>query len=181
MAAPRRYTPQQREAMFQLRQEGMKSADIARACEQGIGSVDPFQIPRRTVHEIVTQMEAEAESSAIALAGGELHDPDCVDKRIKAILETQIAHYDLKVRKGKTLSREELGTLSQVQALSRKIQKSSVRRTTVRAPSRNGANGTSEHPLDRLARQMEENPPEDEGTTSGQNGTERDDGSERDS
>ncbi len=184
MAAPRRYTPEQREAMFQLRQEGMTSADISRACEQGIGSVDPFQIPRRTVHEIVTQMEAEAESSAIALADGdEIHDfSDRMDKRIKAILERDIAYYDRKVRKGKTLSREELGLLGKIKALSREIQKSSRRRATVRAPSRHGAQGGSEDALDQLARRMQA---DDERTASGQNGTaaesQQDEDSERDS
>ena len=116
MAAPRRYTTEQRAAMFGLHQEGLRPAEISRACSHGVDGVEPFDIPRRTVHDIVSQMEAEAESSAIALAdGGELHDfSDRMDKQIKAILETQIAFYDRKVRKGKTLSREELGRLGKI-------------------------------------------------------------------
>ena len=56
VAAPRRYSTQQREALYRLYVEGKQPAEIARKCSQGSAGVPAFEIPRRSVHDIVTRM-----------------------------------------------------------------------------------------------------------------------------
>ena len=45
--------------MFALYEQGIQPAEIARRCAAGLASVAPFEIPRRTVQEIVTGMARE--------------------------------------------------------------------------------------------------------------------------
>ena len=57
MAAPRRYSQEQREALYDLyTQQGKQPAEIARMCANGEAGVPAFEIPRRSVHAIVTRM-----------------------------------------------------------------------------------------------------------------------------
>ena len=59
MAAPRKYTTEQREAAYRLFLDGKQSAEIARMCANGEAGVPAFEIPRRTVHDIVTGMQRD--------------------------------------------------------------------------------------------------------------------------
>ncbi len=163
MAAPKRYTLEQRKVMFQLYMEGLKPAAISRACSEGIGSVEPFQPPRRTVHDIVSQMEAEAESDARAPADiDELDDfAERTTKRIEAILTIHVAQLERKLRRGRALTSEELKTLGMAQKMSHDIQKSSRRQginaSRVMAHRRNG-HEESEGELERLVRKHQREP-----------------------
>src|SRR4051812_27806772 len=56
MAAPRKYTDNQRSTMFDLHCQGFTPAEIARRCAAGMTAIDPFVVPRRTVHSIVSAM-----------------------------------------------------------------------------------------------------------------------------
>ena len=59
MSAPRKYSDAQRAAMFALYEQGLNAVEIAQRCADGMASVGPFQVPRRTVHEIVSKMARE--------------------------------------------------------------------------------------------------------------------------
>ncbi len=45
--------------MFVLHEQGCTAAEIARRCAEGTASAAPFQVPRRTAHQIVTKMARE--------------------------------------------------------------------------------------------------------------------------
>ena len=45
--------------MYRLYVEGDQPAEIARKCARGDAGVDAFEIPRRTVHDIVTGMQRD--------------------------------------------------------------------------------------------------------------------------
>ena len=53
MAPARKYTEQQREAMYRLFVQGMQATEIARKCAKGKAGVPAFEIPSRSVHDIV--------------------------------------------------------------------------------------------------------------------------------
>lgn len=61
MAAPRLYDNQKRAELFRLYQGGMSPTEIAEAVKKGTSGCAPFEIPRRTVSEIVRQMAKEAD------------------------------------------------------------------------------------------------------------------------
>jgi hypothetical protein len=61
MAARRKYSDEQRERIFRLHRRGHNAADIARMCagpKEGT-TVEPFEIPRRSVADIIGRMERE--------------------------------------------------------------------------------------------------------------------------
>ncbi|MFN8160614.1 MAG: hypothetical protein U0R52_06170 [Solirubrobacterales bacterium] len=60
MAAHRKYSDEQRAAMFRLYEGGLGAKAISERCAAGTTGTAPFEIPRRTVQEIVTAMAAEA-------------------------------------------------------------------------------------------------------------------------
>ncbi len=59
MAAPRKYSDEQRAAIFARAELGVTPAEIARECAAGLASCAPFQIPRRTAQQIVADMRRE--------------------------------------------------------------------------------------------------------------------------
>lgn len=59
MSRARKYTDQQREAMYVLWRRGARGADISRRMAVGTAGVESFEIPRRTVHEICSRMDLE--------------------------------------------------------------------------------------------------------------------------
>jgi hypothetical protein len=70
MAAPRKYSDAQRAAMFGLYRRGCTPAEIARRCAAGTSSVAPFEIPRRTVHSIVSAMHYEVGEPTSGISNG---------------------------------------------------------------------------------------------------------------
>jgi hypothetical protein len=63
VAAPRKYSEQQRHAIARLHQDGRSSPEIVELCASGEAGVDPFQIPRRSVDDIAMQMERREQGS----------------------------------------------------------------------------------------------------------------------
>ena len=61
MAAPRKFTDAQREALFRLHAAGMSSREIAEAAEKGGTGLAPFTISSRTVRDIAGKMATETE------------------------------------------------------------------------------------------------------------------------
>ena len=59
MAAPRKYSDEQRAAIFARAELGVTPAQIAHECAAGLASCAPFQIPRRTAQQIVADMRRE--------------------------------------------------------------------------------------------------------------------------
>jgi len=66
MAAPRKYSDGQREAMVQLAEAGKRPAEIARLCREGEAGVDAFDVPRRSCHDIVERELARREAELAA-------------------------------------------------------------------------------------------------------------------
>jgi hypothetical protein len=92
MAAARRYSDAQRAAMFRLFEAGKTPVEIAKHCDEGTAGTSPFEIPRRTVHDIVTRMAAEAEQK-LAPTVLEAEGAEAVERfpgRIVAILHADI-------------------------------------------------------------------------------------------
>ena len=54
VAAPRKYSDEEREAMYHLYVQGRQPTDIARTCAVGKAGVPAFEVPPRSVHDIVT-------------------------------------------------------------------------------------------------------------------------------
>jgi hypothetical protein len=60
ISAPRKYSNAQRAAMYRLYEAGMQPSEIVRACHEGTASVEPFEIPRRSCHDIVVRIARES-------------------------------------------------------------------------------------------------------------------------
>lgn len=153
MAAPRKYSNAQRAAMFAFYEQGYTPAEIARRCKLGTASVDAFEIPRRTVQEIVTQMERER--------GGRL--PKTLDdaasdlaaafpKRILRTLNREVDRFDAKTRNGRPLSLEDLDRLKKISGICRELRTQAAVKKA-RESASPGVSGLAE-----LARQMNGKP-----------------------
>jgi hypothetical protein len=163
VAAPRRYSDQQRAAMFRLYEAGKSPADIARLCEEGTAGTSPFTIPRRTVHDIVTRMAAEAELKLPASVA-EAESADAVERypvRIAHLVDAEITRFTAKQEKG-GLGPRDYDCLSRAADLSFTLH----RRLSQRRPSgprrpgsareRAGAEPRPESAMEKLARQEAE-------------------------
>jgi len=163
MAAPRQYSDAQRAAMFRLFEAGKTPAEIARLCEEGTAGVNPFQIPRRTCHDIVTKMAEEAERK-LPTSIVEAESAEAVDRfpvRIARLIDAEIARLTTKQEKG-GLNVGDYDKLERAAKLSFELEKRLRRRTTpTRRGGQNARGGTGSSPtletaLERLAREEAE-------------------------
>src|SRR5690348_13683152 len=102
MAAPRKYTDAQRQALYRLHEAGMTSEQISAACGAGTAGTDPFTIPRRSVSAIVSSMEAEARTeipASIDEIGG-LEAVSRFPERISRIIDAELERLAGKQRRG---------------------------------------------------------------------------------
>ncbi|MGH2973887.1 MAG: hypothetical protein ACRDLL_03335 [Solirubrobacterales bacterium] len=102
MAAPRKYSDAQRQAMYRLYEVGKSPGEIASLCKQGMAGVAPFQIPRRTAHEILTRMADEAEQK-LPTSVAEAESAEAVERhpvRIATVVDREISRLDQKQAKG---------------------------------------------------------------------------------
>ena len=78
MAAPRKHSDAQRAAIWDLDSAGNTAAAIARRCSAGLASVARFEIPARSVRQILSDMKKERGVKPLhALA--DLDDVDAID------------------------------------------------------------------------------------------------------
>jgi hypothetical protein len=102
MAAIRRYSDAQRAAMFALYEQGCTAPEIARRCGEGTASVAPFQIPRRTVQQIVTaiarERKAKLPEKLEEIAEGQVFKT--YPERVGRLLEGELDRLERKEHKG---------------------------------------------------------------------------------
>jgi hypothetical protein len=78
--------------MFRLYGAGKSPAEIAHLCDAGTAGVAAFTVPRRTCHEIVTSMAAEAEQN-LPISVAEVESAESVERfpvRIAALVDAEI-------------------------------------------------------------------------------------------
>lgn len=163
MAAPRKYGNAEREAMFRLYGAGKSPMEIAKLCAEGTAGTAPFQIPRRTVHDIVRRMADEAEQK-LPTSVAEVESAEAVDRfpvRIARIVDAEITRLERKQEKV-GLSCDDYDRLRKAAALSRDL----ARRLSQRKPSeplrrRGTGKGTGTQPepesvIAKLARELAE-------------------------
>lgn len=121
--------------MFRLYTAGKSPTEIARLCAEGTTGVEAFEIPRRTVHEIVTNMAAEAEQ-AVPTSMFDAENRETVDRfpeRIASIIKTELDRIEAKQKRG-PLSVKDLDCLDRAAGVSASLAKRINRRQT--SPSR---------------------------------------------
>jgi hypothetical protein len=152
MAAPRKYTDQQREAMYSLWTQGIEAAEIARRCSAGLASVAAFDIPRRSVHAICVAIDKERAApttlneAAVAVTEGRFPE------RVFTLLNEQLTR--LEAKQG-PLTTSELGRAKQVLEIGTGLERR-LRRRKGTERSNGQRNGVIEppalSPLEELAR-----------------------------
>lgn len=163
MAAPRKYSDAQRQAMFRLFEAGKSPTEIAEMCEKGTAGVSAFRIPRRTVQEIVTAMAAELEQR-MPTSIGELESAETVERfpeRIARIVDREIDRLE-KRQKKQGLGVDDYTKLRRASDLSFDLHKRLAKRTAqpTRPPGATrrggGAGAPQESAIERLARETRE-------------------------
>jgi hypothetical protein len=154
MAAPRKYTDEQRAAMYALWEQGTEAAEIARRCKAGLASVAAFEIPRRSVHAICTLIDRERDApttlneAAVAVTEGRFLE------RVWTLLNEQLTR--LEAKQG-PLTAAELGRAEQVVQIGTGLERRLRRRKGAELGNgqRNDATETPPlTPLEELAREM---------------------------
>jgi hypothetical protein len=67
MPAPRRFSHEQENLILALSARGLSSTEIAALCAQGTPTVDPFEIPDRTVRSIIQRLTRDRPSAPRAV------------------------------------------------------------------------------------------------------------------
>jgi len=117
VAAPRKYTDAQRAAVWALYQRGVRPASIAARCKAGLASVEPFDIPRRTVSDICSKMALERTGSSRPENVAEAAHADALANFPSAalkVLEEEAATLAAKQASGKALSLRDVEKLALV-------------------------------------------------------------------
>jgi hypothetical protein len=101
--------------MFALYEQGYTANEIARRCGEGTASVAPFQIPRRTVQQIVTTIARERRAKPPQkledLSGHEILER--YPERVGRLLERELDRLERKEHSGKPLSLEDIERMRQ--------------------------------------------------------------------
>jgi hypothetical protein len=128
--------------MFALYEQGCTAPEIARRCAEGTASVAPFQIPRRTVQQIVTtiarERKAKPPEKIEEISGRQVfeHYPE----RVGRLLVRELDRLERKEHNGNPLSLDDIERMRQgakVVAEVRRIAGSPLRT----APAQTGDNG----------------------------------------
>lgn len=149
--------------MYRLYCAGKSPAEIAKLCAEGTAGTAPFQIPRRTVHDIVRRMADEAEQK-LPTSVAEVEGAEAVDRfpvRIARIVDAEITRLERKQEKV-GLSCDDYDRLRKAAALSRDL----ARRLSQRKPSEpqrrrgtgkgTGTQAEPESAIEKLARELAE-------------------------
>jgi hypothetical protein len=108
VAAPRKFSDSQREAIFRLHEAGMTSRKIAEACAEGRSGLARFEISDRTVRDVIGKMEREAQrklpATVLDLKHGEAMER--YPARAAKILDAELNRLEKKQRKSGLTGRE---------------------------------------------------------------------------
>ena len=125
MPAKRKYSDAQRAEMFRLHEQGYTAGEIARQCQLGTASTASFEIPRRTVAEIVTRMERQR-GGRVPRSLDDAADPEAIaatPTRVLRILHRQLDRFDEKTRQGKSLSLDDMEIMKTATAIIRDLER----------------------------------------------------------
>jgi hypothetical protein len=116
LAAPRKYSDAQREAIYRLHEQGLSSAAIARRCDEGLASVEPFAIATRTIRDITRAMDLERGHRAPRTVADASAENAIVGygERALAICEAELDRLQRKQHRGNGLTRDDLSRLREV-------------------------------------------------------------------
>jgi hypothetical protein len=165
MAAPRRYTDAQRQAMFRLFEAGIGPTEIARLCASGEAGVGPFEIPRKSCEAIVKEMAAAANlrvpTTALEIEGAGMAER--FPSRGARIIDAELKRLEAKQNGGKALSEREAERVARLVEVGSKIAKHLRAastpprpRASVAASQGAGTGGQDGSALERLAKEMAE-------------------------
>jgi hypothetical protein len=153
--------------MFALYRQGYTPAEIARRCEAGLVSLEPFSIPRRTVQSIVVGMARELGDTP-ARPDSDLSLEERINDmttRLIGLVEREINRneraQDLGRRVDKQTATELTRCVRTLAPLARKVDERVGAAVRTRASDNNGDGDAEESFLERLARQMSDEEPDD--------------------
>jgi hypothetical protein len=155
MGAPRRYSDEQRLAMYALYEQGCKPAEISRRCEAGLASCAPFSIARTSVRDIVAAMARERRGSEAPVTLADVEGGDAIKdfpQMAAQIVSDEGARIKAKQpRQGLNLA--DLNKLAKLDRLAAQIRRTMIGpgRTAPAATGNGGSNGQSSPTLERLA------------------------------
>lgn len=162
MAAPRKYTDEQREAIFRLHEADMSSTEIAEACADGRTGLAPFEISPRTVRDIIGKMEQEAQrklpATVLDLEHGEAMER--FPARAARILDAELDRLQEKQSKS-GLTERDVDRIPRLVTSSAKVERALQERGKRRARSRGAGSGAGKAPesksvLEKMAEEMAE-------------------------
>jgi hypothetical protein len=164
--AHRKYSDAQRGELYRLFAAGVQPKEIARRCAEGTTGVEPFQIPRRTVHQIVTGMAKEAEQEVPSSLSDVEDDPAAAGRfplRTLRILDAELDRLEKKQGKyGLIVS--DLEKLAKITQLSAAVQKriQNLSHTEIAVRRRRRTERRSESLIERLAKDLQREAQESE-------------------
>jgi hypothetical protein len=130
VAAPRRYSDEQREAMYRLYVRGNEPTAIARMCAAGEAGVPAFDAPARSVHSIVTSI-VRAKSQPPPDPESDPNSTEALEDRLRNVIKREVEHQEALAIDGKA----DGGKLRELGAALKTL------RTSTPRPAGNGANG----------------------------------------
>ena len=159
MAAPRKYTDAQRQAVWNLHERGLTSGQISEACAAGTASVAAFEIPRRSVSDLITRMAREAAvkppSDPADVTTVELVSR--FPERIARIFDAELERLEAKQRRGQ-LTAKDIDLMRKATNLCGPLKKRLEGRSIgpARSSRRPGSQAEQESVLAKLARELAE-------------------------
>lgn len=144
MAAPRKYTNEQRAAMYALWEQGLEAAEIARRVRAGLASCAPFEIPRRTVHSICTAIAKERDAPSTLDEAAEAVAQGRHQERVFAMVGDEITRLEAKQRSG-PLTVTDLERAEKAAGISASLERR-LRRRKPWADSHDQRNGSADPP-----------------------------------
>ena len=162
MAAPRKYSQAQRDALWRLHVAGMTSGEVAKAAEEGKTGLPPFSVPPRTVRAIVDALAQEADKK-IPTTVIELECTEAMElapARAARIVEAELDRLEKKQASGR-LTEKEIDRLPKLATYSARIgrllQESRGRQgRTGRTGKAAEHEAAPEGPIEKLAREARE-------------------------
>lgn len=159
MAAPRKYTDAQRQAVWNLHERGLTSGQISEACAAGTASVAAFEIPRRSVSDLIARMtrEAAVEPPTNPKEAGSLAMVNRFPERIARIFDAELERLAAKQRRGQ-LTAKDIDLMRKATDLCGPLKKRLEGHSIgpARSSRRPGSQAEQESVLAKLARELAE-------------------------
>jgi hypothetical protein len=163
VAAPPKYTDEQRAAIFTLHQMGMNSVQISAQCRLGTAGAAPFDVPERTALDIAKKMEAEHARAAASTANPNdlIAMAEGMSDRVLQILDVRLKQLERKAAGSNHLSTDDIKALAEIPKIQRAVVTSLKKlprpgRGNRKPRSKSSGNGKVVSLVDRLALEMRE-------------------------